>query len=99
LFDVYDATLRFTTNREEPVSPPCGSESGLSVEIDEFVEFGDGERLSLRWDRGLTILPASSLTLSELHEHVDCALLPDESEGEDASAARSWAEYTRLLRL
>ena len=73
--------------------------SMLTINADEFVELADGSRLSLRWDRGVTISwhNEDSLTESEARHNIKTALLPDEGEVEDDGEERSWHEYSRLL--
>lgn len=74
------------------------------VEIDEFVEMSDGTRISIRWDRGITVAWDAEgdndvgLSEQELLSHLEGGLLPDEGETEDVGALRSWHEYSLLLR-
>lgn len=60
----------------------AGSQDQLGVEVDEFAEFDDGTRVSIRWDRGcaISLNGAGQLSEQELLEHREGALLPDEGE-------------------
>lgn len=71
----------------------------LSIKIDEFVELSDGTRLSIRWDRGVTISypEGDSLSETEARHNIEMGLLPDEGEVEDDGEKRSWHEYSDLL--
>lgn len=71
----------------------------LSIKIDEFIELADGTRLSIRWDRGVTISypEGDSLSKTEAHQNIEIGLLPDEGEVEDEGEKRSWHEYSHLL--
>ena len=74
------------------------------VRIDEFDEMSNGVRISIRWDRGVTVSWGrddggdEGLPEEELLGHLACGLLPDEGETEDAGELRSWHEYALLLR-
>ena len=76
-----------------------GSPDQVGVDIDEFVEFDDGSRVSIRWDRGcaISLNGAGQLSEQELLEHLEGALLPDEGEVEDLGERRSWHEHALLL--
>ena len=76
-----------------------GSPDQVGVEVDEFAEFDDGTRVSIRWDRGcaISLNGAGQLSEQELLEHLEGALLPDEGEVEDLGERRSWHEYALLL--
>lgn len=71
----------------------------LSIKVDEFVELADGTRLSIRWDRGVTIScpEGDSLSEAEARQNIEMGLLPDEGEVEDDGKKRSWHEYSHLL--
>lgn len=59
-----------------------GSPDQVGVNIDEFVEFDDGTRVSIRWDRGcaISLNGFGKLSEQELLEHLEGALLPNEGE-------------------
>lgn len=74
----------------------------LSIQIDEFAELSDGTRVSIRWDRGVTVSWDSEnanehLSGQEVFIHLEGGLLPDEGEAADEGQTRSWHEYARLL--
>ena len=72
----------------------------IAVKIDEFAEFSNDTRVSLRWDRGVGISwdGEDDLSEPELLEHIAMGLLPDEGETEDAGELRSWHEYAWTLQ-
>lgn len=73
------------------------------VRIDEFVEMSNGVRISIRWDRGITVSweaedgNTDGLSAPELLSHLEGGLLPDEGELEDGGELRSWHEYSLRL--
>lgn len=73
------------------------------VRIDEFVEMSNGVRISVRWDRGVTVswFPEGDkddgLSEADLLTHLEGGLLPDEGETEDVGELRSWHEYALRL--
>lgn len=74
----------------------------LSIQIDEFAELSDGTRVSLRWDRGVTVSwdnesANEPVSEQEVLMHLEGGLLPDEGEVADEGQARSWHDYARLL--
>lgn len=81
---------------------PLPERDYLSIQIDEFVELSDGTRVSIRWDRGVTVSWDSEnadehVSKQEVLMHMDGGLLPDEGDAADEGQTRSWFEYARLL--
>lgn len=55
----------------------------LSIQIDEFAELSDGTRISIRWNRGVTVSWDSEKANEDVSEqevlmHLEGGLLPDE---------------------
>lgn len=81
---------------------PLPEREYLSIQIDEFAELSDGTRVSLRWDRGVTVSwdnesANEPVSEQEVLMHLEGGLLPDEGEVADEGQARSWHDYARLL--
>lgn len=74
------------------------------VRMDEFVEISNGVRVSVRWDRGVTVSwdaengEADGLSERELLDRLEGALLPGEGEAEDVGALRSGHEYASMFQ-
>ena len=77
----------------------AGSQDQLGVEVDEFAEFDDGTRVSIRWDRGcaISLNGAGQLSEQELLEASRGRFVARRGRIEDLGERRSWHEYALLL--